>query len=59
MLSEGDAQVSNNKCIEKARTRTCYCGIQTGIEGDGDPSSTTVEDDLVNFYVSLICEEES
>lgn len=27
---------------------TCY-RIQTGIEGDGDPSSTTVEDFLVNF----------
>lgn len=52
VLSEGDTQISNNKylrCIEKARTRTCYYRIQTGIEGDGDPSSTTVEDFLVNF----------
>lgn len=53
--------MSNTKylrCSEKDRTRTSYYGIQTGIEGDGDPFSITVEDFLVSFKVSLLILEE-
>lgn len=61
MPSKGDTQMSNAKylrCSEKDRTRTSYYGIQTGIEGDGDPFSITVEDFLVSFKVSLLILEE-
>lgn len=52
VLSEGDTQISNNnylRCIEKAKTRTCYCGIQTDIEGEYDSSSTAVRTSLLFF----------
>lgn len=57
VLSEGDTQISNNnylRCIEKAKTRTCYCGIQTDIEGEYDSSSTAVEDFFVTFLGFII-----
>lgn len=55
MSSKGDTQISNTKylkCSEKDY------GIQTGIEGDGDPFSITVENFLVKFKVSLLILEE-
>lgn len=42
------------------KNKDLFSGIHTGIEGDGDPFSVTVEDFFISLKVSLlICEERS
>lgn len=44
--------------LKKTEQEPLNYGIQTGIEGDGDPFSITVEDFWVSFKISLLIFEE-